>query len=493
MASPNIIVILVDDMGARDLGCTGSTFYETPNIDRLAAEGVNFTCGYAASALCSPARAAVMTGRAPARVGITNYIPGNAMGRLLGAPYHFHLPRKNRTIATALSEAGYHTWHVGKWHLGGADEKSLPTDHGFEVNIGGDHHGGLYHIPGVYYAPYVGRDGSVLPGLEESREGEYLTDRLTDEAIGLIRSRADERPFFLHLSHYAVHMPIVSPPPLVDRFEAKARRLGLDRVDPLLPGEPHPALHYSGQVIQRRTVQSDPGYAAMIANLDWNVGRLMETLAEEGVDEDTMVVFLSDNGGLSVGVEGSITCNLPYAEGKGWSEEGGLRVPMLWRWPGGIPGGRVVSDPMWQCDLYPTFLHAAGMRPEIESHRDGVSILDTLTSGAPLPKRQFCWHYPHYSNQGSLPGGAIRDGDWKLIQCYETGRTTLYNLKEDVSESFDQSTWRPDVTERLQEELEVWRGEVGAIMPRNNPFYEDILAGNLPTPNGQGRFPGENE
>ncbi|MBM4087394.1 MAG: hypothetical protein FJ272_21590, partial [Planctomycetes bacterium] len=264
---PNIIVILIDDMGARDLGCTGSTFYETPNIDRMAAEGVVCRQGYASSALCSPARASILTGRAPARVGITNYIAGNAVGRMFGAPYHFHLPRTERTIATALREAGYHTWHVGKWHLarpdrargeagGGQAQSSLPTDHGFEVNIGGSHHGGLYHIPGVYFAPWVGRDGSTLPALEESRPGEYLTDRLTDEAIRLIRAKPDDRPFFLHLSHYAVHTPIVSPPDLVAKYEAKAKRLGLDKATALVRGELHPSLHCLGQRIERRIVQS---------------------------------------------------------------------------------------------------------------------------------------------------------------------------------------------------------------------------------------------
>ncbi len=192
MRQPNIIVILIDDMGARDLGCTGSSFYETPNIDQLAAEGVNFTSGYAASPVCSPARASVLTGRAPARVGITNFIAGNAVGRMFGAPYHFHLPRTERTIASALREAGYQTWHVGKWHLGGKAEGSMPTDHGFEVNVGGNHHGGLYHIPTVYFAPWVGRDGSTFPGLEQSRPGEYMTDRLTDEAIRLIRGRQQD-------------------------------------------------------------------------------------------------------------------------------------------------------------------------------------------------------------------------------------------------------------------------------------------------------------
>ena len=490
MKQPNILLILIDDMGVRDLGCTGSTFYETPHIDRLAAEGVNCANGYAASALCSPARAAILTGRAPARVGITNYIPGNAQGRMLGGPYHFALPREERTVAAALREAGYHTWHVGKWHLGGEAQASLPTNHGFEVNIGGDHHGGLYHVPGVYYAPWAGRDGRPLPGLEDSRPGEYLTDRLTDEAIRLIRNKPDDRPFFLHLSHFAVHEPIVSPPELVARYEAKARRLGLDQGNPLVPGEAHPALHYAGQTIERRVVQSHAGYAAMIHNLDWNTGRLLEALDACGEGDDTLVVFVSDNGGLSVGVEGSPTCNLPFAEGKGWSEEGGLRVPLLWRWRRGLPAGEVCQTPVWQCDLYPTFLQAAGAPMETDRPLDGVPILSVL-SGEEAPSREpFCWHYPHTSNQGGTPSGAIREGDWKLIEWFETGRVALYNLEEDPSESFDRSTELPEVAAGLRERPRLWRDEVGARMPTPNLHYDDIVAGRLPRPDGAGRFPG---
>lgn len=486
---PNIIIILIDDMGARDLGCTGSTFYETPRIDRLAAEGVNFTCGYAASPVCSPARAALMTGRAPARVGITNYIPGNAQGRMLGAPYHFHLPHTERTIATALREGGYHTWHVGKWHLGGAADESLPTDHGFDVNIGGDHHGSVAGMPNVYYGPFIDREGNTLPGLEDTREGEYITDRLTNEAINLIRNKQDDRPFFMHLSHYVVHTPIVSPPDLVQRFEEKAARLKLDQQSALIPGEQLPVLHLLDQVVQRRIVQSHAGYAAMIANLDWNTGRLLDALRDAGQDENTLIVFVSDNGGLSTGCEGSVTCNLPYREGKGWSEEGGLRVPMLMRWPAAVPGGRVCDTPMWQCDLYPTFLQAAGLPLERDNHREGVGLLDTLTHGAAPDRDTFCWHYPNYPNQGATPSGAIRRGDWKLIECFETGQVSLYNLAEDISESFDLAADQPQLVAELRERLAAWREEVGALMPTPNPHYDDVIAGRLPRPDGLGNFP----
>lgn len=488
---PNIIVILIDDMGARDLGCTGSSFHDTPHLDQFAAEGVNFTCGYAASPVCSPARAALLTGRAPARVGITNYIAGNAQGRLLGAPFHFHLPHSERTIASALREGGYRTWHVGKWHLGGAAEGSLPTDHGFDVSIGGDHRGGLHNMPRLYFGPFTDAAGRAIPGLEDSREGEYLTDRLTEEAMGLIRSHSGEQPFFLHLSHYVVHTPIASPPDLVRRYEQKARDLHLDTLDPLVPGEPMPALHFPGERVLRRAFQSHTGYAAMIANLDWNVGRLLAALRETGQDENTLVVFLSDNGGLSAGVEGSVTCNLPYREGKGWTEEGGLRVPLLVRWPAAVRPGRSCDTPVWQCDLYPTFLQAAGLPLEPERHLEGVGLLDLLTAGDEPERECFCWHYPHYPNQGALPASAIRQGDYKLIECLETGKLSLYNVVQDVSETLDLAAAEPARAQQMLARLRAWRQEVGAKHPTPNPHYEDIIAGRHARPDGAGNFPAE--
>lgn len=488
MNPPNIVVILVDDLGIRDLGCTGSAFYETPHLDGLAAAGINLTQAYAASSLCSPARAAILTGRAPARIGITNYIPGQGMGRLRGPAYHHALPASERTIATALRQAGYHTWHIGKWHLGGTG--SMPTDHGFEVNIGGDHRGSPAGFPNAYVAPWTDRLGQSPPGLSSSRAGEYLTDRLTDEAIGLIRGRRDGRPFFLHLSHYAVHTPIVSPTALVERYEAKARRLGLDRTEAIVAGEEHPALHLRGQRILRRVLQSHTGYAAMIQNLDENVGRLLGALEDSGDADNTLVVFLSDNGGLSVGVEGSVTCTLPYREGKGWSEDGGLRIPMLMRWPDRLPRGRLAATPAWQCDLYPTFLEAAGLPPEPERHRDGTSLLSALADGSePAGREPFHWHYPHYSNQGGRPSGAVRRDDWKLIEDYESGTCCLYDLANDPSECVDLAAVRPDLAADLARNLAEWRRDAGATMPEVNPLYDDIVAGRHPAPNADGAFP----
>ncbi|MBU0608548.1 MAG: sulfatase-like hydrolase/transferase, partial [Armatimonadetes bacterium] len=359
-----------------------------------------------------------------------------------------------------------------------------------------------------YFGPFVDREGHTLPGLEDTREGEYMTDRLTDEAIGLIRGhggdRSEDRPFFLHLSHYAVHTPIVSPPDLVARYEAKATQLGLDTLNPLVRGGLMPALHQLGQHMERRVFQSHTGYAAMIHNLDWNVGRLMQTLRETGQDENTLVVFVSDNGGLSVGVEGSVTCNLPYREGKGWMEEGGNRVPFLMRWPAGIPGGRLTDTPIWQCDLYPTFLQAAGLPLEPGHHCEGEGLMGLLTGVAgprpspalgtprdsvPAYERTLCWHYPNYPNQGTGPAGAIRQGDYKLIERFETGELSLHNLAEDITETFDLAAEQPERVRAMHERLVAWREEVGAVMPTPNPYYEDIVAGRLPRPDGLGNFP----
>lgn len=563
---PNLVVILVDDLGARDLGCCGSSFYDTPHIDRLAREGVQFAQAYAASSLCSPARAALLTGRHPVRLDITNFIPGRGMGRMVGPPYRHSLDKSERTLATALSQGGYQTWHVGKWHLGG--EGSLPSDHGFHVNIGGHRTGGLGHCGHTAPWSIAADEPAPLPGLANAPVGQFITERLTDEAIALVRGRGRESPFFLHLSHYTVHTPLQAPPERVAHYQAKAARLGLDQVPAVLQGEPHPALHYSDKRLDRRLVQSHPVYAAMVEQLDGCVGRLLQALEDEGVAENTLVVFLSDNGGLSTSDVAAPTANLPFAEGKGWSEEGGLRIPWLMRWPGRlVPGLR--QAPVWQCDLYPTLLAAAGLHAEAsglsefsepcdptaftdslsDSSRpttgwsdlcdstgspdpfrssgspevfeptdppepsgpseasapngpcgppdpsppavrlDGINLMPWLLGGEPPIDRAFHWHYPYYSNQGGRPSGAIRCGAWKLIESLESGRAALFNLERDVSETVDLSAEEPRRATAMLEALRRWREAVGAAMPRPNPWYEAIVAGTLPRPNGRGEFP----
>ena len=300
-------MILIDDMGVRDLGCFGSTFYETPRLDQLAREGMQFSNAYASCPVCSPTRASLMSGKYPARVGITNFIGGHARGKLKCVPYLHYLPLEEKSIASSLRDGGYATWHVGKWHLGDGD--FYPEHHGFDVNVAGCHQGS----PGQagYFAPYS--ENMNLP----APEGEYLTDRITEEAINLIRNR-DEKPFFLNLSHYAVHTPLQAPADLVEKYERKAKRMGLDQLDPIVLGESFPCVHKSDERVERRMFQSHTVYAAMMENLDTNIGRILDALEEEGLTENTLVCFTSDNGGLST-AEGSPTCNLSYNEGKGWN------------------------------------------------------------------------------------------------------------------------------------------------------------------------------
>jgi len=458
---PNIVFILLDDMGWRDIGCYGSTFYETPHIDRLAGQGMTFTDAYAACPVCSPTRASIMTGRYPARVGITNYIPGVERGRVLDVPYLKHLPSEEVTVARALKDrAGYRTLHVGKWHLGSEDY--WPDKHGFDVNVAG-WDGGMSH--NGYFSPFE------IPNLTDGPEGEFLTDRLTDEAIRLIGEPGDN-PFFLYLAYHAVHTPIMGKPEDVAYFEAKARDMGLDKVDPFEVGEHFPCEHKREHHVIRRRVQSDPVYAALIKAVDDNVGRLMTALDALGKAEDTIVVFASDNGDLAT-AEGSPTCNAPLAEGKGWMYEGGTREPLIVRWPGRIEAGSTCRTPVTSPDFFPTFLAAAGAEPEPSHHCDGRDILPLLTGGeaADLDERAIFWHYPHYGNQGGTPGSSVRQNDWKLIEFFEDGRLELYNLRDDASEDRNVADAFPEITARLHRQLIAWREEIEAQIPQPNPDW----------------------
>lgn len=460
---PNILFILIDDLGCRDLGAFGSTFYETPHLDRLAEQGMKFDRAYASCPVCSPTRASIMSGKYPARVGVTQWIGGHAEGKLKDVPYLHYLPLEEKSVAAALREGGYQTWHIGKWHLG--DEPFYPEHHGFDVNIGGCHHG---HPPSGFFAPYA-----PVP-IPDAPEGEYLTDRLTEEAIRLIRNRGD-RPFFMHLCHYAVHLPLQAPEPLVRKYEEKARRLGLDRVDPFVDGGPMPYLDDHGGRIGRRMFQSDPVYAAMIENLDWNVGRVLQTLDEEDLADNTLVVFTSDNGGLST-AQGAPTCNLPCVEGKGWNYEGGTRVCQMARWPGVIPPRSSTSVPVTSTDFYPTFLEAAVLPLLPEQHCDGVSLLSVLRGESqPLPREAIFWHYPHYSGQGGRPAASMVEGDWKIIECFETGRIVLFNLREDPGEQQDLAEMEPERLSRMANVLKTWQREIEAKIPEPNPDYERRL------------------
>ena len=468
MKRPNIILILIDDLGWTDLTCYGSSFYETPRLDALAAQGMRCLDAYASCPVCSPTRASIMSGKYPARLGLTNWIGGLRRGRVREAPYLHYLPLTEISVAAALRAGGYQTWHVGKWHLG--DEPFYPEYHGFDVNIGGCHHG---HPNGGYVSPWN------LPGLGEAAPGTHLTDHLTDRALDLIRNRDAAQPFFLNLWHYAVHTPIQAPADLVAKYRDKARRLGLDKVNPYQDGGDMPALPTweGGPMtrIIRRTVQSDVAYAAMIEHLDTAIGRLLDGLKAAGLEDDTLVLFTSDNGGLAT-AEGSPTCNAPLSEGKGWDREGGVRVCQIARWPGHIPAGALTPVPMHSCDLYPTMLAAAGLPPRPAQHRDGADLLPVLTGAGKPAERALFWHYPHYGNQGGQPAAwVLRDG-WKLIHRYESGSDELFNLSEDIGERHDLSGSHPDIARALRSELTAWQQDVEARHPEPDPDYARLRA-----------------
>jgi len=461
---PNIVFILIDDMGWRDLSCYGSRFYETPNLDRLAAEGMRFTNGYASCPVCSPTRASILTGKYPATVGVTDWIDcGGRLhpckGKLVDVPYLKYLPLSEKSLASALRDGGYQTWHVGKWHLGG--EPYWPQRHGFDVNIAGSDWG----APGRgYFSPWG------MPNLPDGPPGEYLNDRLTDECIKLIRG-AGGRPFFLHLCHYAVHQPIQAPADLVKKYAQKARAMGLDRAPTFAEGDFFPTEHKKHLRIQRRLVQSDPTYAAMIENLDWNVGRLLRALDETGLADDTAVFFTSDNGGLATS-EGSPTCNAPLAEGKGWMYEGGTREPLLVRWPAAIRPGSTCDEPVTSTDFYPTILEMARMDLLPQQHGDGTSLLPLLKGATRLARPAIYWHYPHYGNQGGTPGSSVRSGDFKLIEFFEDGRLELYNLRDDEGERDNLAARMPRKAAELGAMLARWRQSVAAKIPAPNPDYQ---------------------
>ncbi|MCD6519448.1 MAG: sulfatase [Anaerolineae bacterium] len=463
---PNVIFILIDDLGWRDLTSYGSTFYETPHLDKLAAEGVVFTDAYAACPVCSPTRASILSGKYPATVGVTDWIDWAgvihpARGRVIDAPYIKHLPQREYSLARALREHGYATWHVGKWHLGG--EGYLPTDHGFEVNVGGCEWGSPGRMG--YFSPWG------IPPLRDAPvpEGTYLTDYLTDRAIELIENK-DERPFFLNLWYYTVHTPIEAKKEKIAKYEEKAHEMGLDKVKALEEGEFFPCEHKKHLRVVRRLIQSDPVYAAMVESLDENIGRLLQALERTGEAENTIVIFTSDNGGLAT-AEGSPTSNAPLAEGKGWMYEGGTREPLIIRWPGVTQPGQRISVPVTSPDFYPTILEMVGLPLLPWQHTDGVSFVPLLRGAEQLEREAIYWHYPHYGNQGGTPGSSLRMGDYKLIEFFEDGHIELYNLREDISEDHNIAGDEPERARMMKEMLVEWRAKVGAKLPEPNPDY----------------------
>lgn len=455
-------MILVDDMGWKDLSACGSTFYESPNIDALMHSGMMFDNAYASCPVCSPSRASILTGKYPATVGVTDWIDTSGechpvKGYLIDAPYIKHLPHEEYNIAKCLKDNGYRTYHIGKWHLG--TKEYYPDCQGFDVNIGGCHLGHPHH---GYFSPYQ------IENLEDGPDGEYLTDRLTDEAIKLIKESGDD-PFFMNLWHYTVHMPEQAKEEDVRYFKEKAKLLKIDRINPFVEGEHFPIEIKKNMRVTRRVIQSDVIYAAMIKNLDWNIGRVLKALEETGKLDDTIIIFTSDNGGLST-AEGSPTCNFPAREGKGWSYEGGTRVPLAITYPKIVKSGIHSQFPTTSPDLYPTILDMAGLPLQHQQHVDGISLLPVL-KGHTLTDRPIFWHYPHYGNQGGTPASSLRYGKWKLIEFFEDMHTELYDLDKDPSETLNLSDAYPLKRDELKKMLHDWRESISAKIPQRNPHW----------------------
>lgn len=432
---PNIVLLLADDLGWTGLGCFGSDFYETPNLDALARSGVKFTSAYAACTVCSPTRASVMTGKYPARLHLTDFIAGQnrPYAKLRIPDWTKRLDSSQTTVAEMLQSAGYRTAHVGKWHLqghGGDSEGTLPTDQGFDVT---------YNKP-------AGTKGYFLkPGTRSELNTNYLTDALTDKACQFIEdSKADS--FFLYFAYHVPHTPIQGRKDLVDHFQSK--------LDP-------------------DAVHNNPAYAAMVASLDQSAGRILAKLDQLGLTENTIVVFTSDNGGLTqrYGKHDRFTENLPLRRGKGSAYEGGVRVPTIVRWPGVTKPGQVCDEPIMTIDYFPTFLEIAGVKQQRDATVDGRSIVPLLTDVNTNLGRNLYWHYPHYHAGGDGPYSAIRSGNYRLIEFHEDDSIRLFDLGKDVGEKKDLSLEMPEKSAELRADLHRWRKSVDAQMPTENPDY----------------------
>jgi arylsulfatase A len=456
-SAPNVVLILADDLGWTDLGCFGSDFHETPHLDRLAAEGMRFTQNYSACTVCSPTRAALMTGKYPARLHITDWIPGlmPSNPKLLVPDWTKFLPVAETTIAKVFQSAGYATASIGKWHLG--EGEHAPENHGFRVNIAGINAGG----PPSYFAPWK------IATLGEGNEGDYLTDRLGKEAARFIEA-AKGQPFFLYLPHFAVHTPIQGRPDLVEKYTRKLQ------ADP-------------------KVRHKNPVYAAMVESLDAAVGRVLSKLDQLNLASHTIVIFTSDNGGLTTR---GTTTNAPLRYGKASAYEGGVRVPLIVRWPGVTPADSVDDTPVITMDLFPTLVEMAGLRlPQATSltgvsGRDGISLVPLLRREGRLQRRDLFWHYPHHQHYqlgGAMPYGAIRSGDYKLIEFFNDMRVELYNIREDISEEHDLAPTHPKQVEQLRNRLHAWRTEVGAQMPLPNPGYDPTRPEHTPPPAGKAK------
>lgn len=433
-AQPNIIFMLTDDQGWTDLKCFGSGYYETPHIDKLAAEGMRFTAAYSACTVCSPSRASIMTGQYPARLHITDWIAGHQRptAKLKIPDWTQFLSTNICNMASTLKAAGYATACIGKWHLGGADY--WPERQGFDLNAGGYDRG----QPPSYFAPYK------IPTLKEGTDGEFLSDRLTTETIGFMEKNRD-KPFFIYFPHYAVHTPLMAKKEVIEKYKNKKDPKGL---------------------------HTNATYAGLVESVDDSMGRIMKALEELKLSENTIIVYTSDNGGLK-----GVTSNAPLRVGKGSAYEGGVRVPLIVKWPGIIKAGSISHTPVIGADYFPTILEMAGASIPANHIVDGESIVPLLKQNGTLKRDAIYWHYPHYHPGGATPYGAIREGDFRLVEFYEDNHIELYNIKEDVGETKDLALTNPEKAKELRVKLSAWRQQVGAQMPAPNPKYDPAKEG----------------
>lgn len=431
---PNIVVIMADDFGWKDLHCYGNERLDTPNLDRLSQQGMRFTDGYSASPVCTPTRAAMMTGQSPARLAITNHAPGNGKNfrlpgsNLQAANWSTFLPLEHETIAERLHEAGYATGFVGKWHLshrkgrdktGKFEPRLRPEHQGFDLNIGGCGYGG----PPTYFAPYR------IPALKDGPKGEYLPERLTDECINFIKHSGD-KPFFLSWWNYSVHYPFEAPADLIEKYK---KRVG--------PGI------------------TNPTYAAMIEGMDRAIGRFLTWLDDSGHADNTFLIFTSDNGAWGTDMR-------PLRGQKGHLWEGGIRVPWIIRWPGKIKPGVTNSTPIISTDAFPTILEVAGLKPRENQVLDGVNLVPMLTGAADLERDAVFFHYPNYAfHKKNRLGSAIRAGQYKLILRYDDDSVELYDLQSDIGEQKNLAQDKPQLADRLRVRLESWLSQSNAKLP----------------------------
>lgn len=474
---PNIVFFLADDLGYMDIAPNNpGTFYDTPNLTKLAQSGVRFTQAYAACPVCSPTRSSILTGQYPARTRNTDYFGApnavenaDALAKqqdskagkhgnrpVIPAPYITNLDKAHTTLPEALKEHGYATFFAGKWHLG--NKGSWPEDHGFDVNKGGVDRGGPYGGK-KYFSPYDN------PRLEDGPDGEHLPDRLASETAKFIATNKD-KPFLAYLSFYSVHTPLMGRPDLVEKYKAKRAAMKIDEDKIFGYDEPRKV----------RLIQEHAVYAAMVDALDLAVGKVLQALEDNGVADNTIVVFFSDNGGLSTS-EGWATSNEPLRAGKGWLYEGGIREPLLIRWPGITKPGSICEAPITSTDFFPTFLDAAGLPVLPDQHKDGTSFVPLLKDPQTKEYKHapLFWHYAHWGNQGGIPGSAIRDGDWKLIDFYWKKSPELYNLADDLAEKNNLAAKNPEKLAELKGKLDAWRKSVDAIPPAVNPDFKGPL------------------